>query len=190
VADVVAVLLKACPRLRVLSTSREPLHVEGEVVYQVLPMEVPELRRPASVGGRQAEALSLFVERARSALPGFELNAENSAAAARLCRRLDGIPLAIELAAAQMRVLTVLQIEEWLERQLDLPQITARRPARHQTMRATLDWSYEMLPEPQRVLLRRLSVFAGGCDLDAALEVTADGLLERQRVVDALVGLV
>src|SRR5262245_19527964 len=190
VADVVAVLLKACPRLKVLSTSREPLHVEGEVVYQVLPMEVPELRGPASVGRRRAEALSLFVERARSALPGFELNAENSAAAARLYRRLDGIPLAIELAAAQIRVLTVVQIEEWLERQLDLPQITARRPARHQTMRATLDWSYEMLPEPQRVLLRRLSVFAGGCDLDAAVEVTADGLLERQGVVDALVGLV
>ncbi|HKF17932.1 MAG TPA: LuxR C-terminal-related transcriptional regulator [Candidatus Dormibacteraeota bacterium] len=190
VADVVAVLLKACPRLRVLSTSREALHLDGEVVYQVPPMEVPELRRRASVRRGQAEALSLLVERARAALPGFELNAENAAAAARLCRRLDGIPLAIELAAAQLRVLTVLQIEEWLESQLDLPQITARRPARHQTMRATLDWSYEMLPESQRVLLRRLSVFAGGCDLDGAAEVTADGLVGRQRVVDPLVGLV
>ena len=190
VADVVSTLLKACPSLRVLATSREPLHLEGEVVYQVPPMEVPDLRRRAPAGRGQAEALSLFIERARAALPGVDMNSEDSAAAGRLCRRLDGIPLAIELAAAQLRVLTVRQVEKWLEGQLDLPQITARRPARHQTMRATLDWSYEMLSEPQRVLLRRLSVFAGGCDLDAGVEVTADDLLERQRVVDALVGLV
>ena len=190
VAEVVAMLLQACPRLRVLTTTREPLHLEGEAVYQVPPLELPEVRRPGPGGRGPAEALSLFVERARAALPGFELNAENSLAATRLCRRLDGIPLAIELAAAQLRVLTVSQVEEWLEGQLDLPEITARRPARQLTMRATLDWSHETLSDPQRLLLRRLSVFVGGCDLDAAVEVCSDDLLERPRAVDALVGLV
>jgi non-specific serine/threonine protein kinase len=190
-AAALAELLRACPELRVLATSREPLRIEGEAVYRVPPLSLPpeEPAEPGALLG--AEAVCLFVERARAALPSFELDAASSPAVADLCRRLDGIPLAIELAAAQLRALSVDQISDRLESRLDLPGVSVRdRPDRHATMRAAMDWSYGLLTEPERVLLRRLEVFTGGFDLEAAEAVCCGPPLAREHVLDALVGLV
>jgi predicted ATPase/DNA-binding CsgD family transcriptional regulator len=171
-------LLRASPDLRVLATSREPLGLEGEVVYQLSPLTQPE-------------AVTLFRERAQAAMPGFEVTADNQATVARLCRGMDGIPLAIEFAAARLRALSLDEIVEHLEGELELPSPSERgRPARQQTLRATMNWSYELLSEPERVLWRRLSVFAGGFDLAAAREVCAGDGLVAARVLEGIVGLV
>jgi predicted ATPase/DNA-binding CsgD family transcriptional regulator len=184
-------LLRACPELRILATSREPLRVQGEAVYQVPPLTLPDPREAAPERLAASEAVSLFCDRARASLPGFQLTAHNQAAVVQLCRYLDGIPLAIELAAVRLRALSVHQIVELLEDQLDLPSRTDHsRPARQQTLRATMDWSHELLEEPQRVLWRRLAVFAGGFELEAAERVCAGGSLDRDQVLDALVHLV
>jgi predicted ATPase len=190
-AGLVAALLRACAGLRVLATSREPLRLEGEAVYHVPPLGLPE---PGQVeAGRLAasDAVTLFVQRAQASVPGFELAAANRAAVAALCRYLDGIPLAIELAAVRLRALSVEQILERMEAELDLPVRTDHsRPARQQTLRATMDWSHGFLAEPERVLWRRLSVFAGGFELGAAEHVCGDATLPPGDVLDALVGLV
>jgi predicted ATPase/DNA-binding SARP family transcriptional activator/DNA-binding CsgD family transcriptional regulator len=165
-------LLGACPKLRVLATSREPLRVPGEVVRQVTPLPVPEPKDPALLtegGLRRLAATQLFLERAHRREEGSAFSGRGVRAVARICRRLEGIPLAIELAAARTAALSVEQIEERLEDSLKLL-TTGFRTAdpRHQTLRATLDWSYALLSEAERVLFRRLSVFAGGWTLEAA----------------------
>ena len=171
-------LLRAGPDLRVLATSREPLGLEGEAVYQLAPLAQPE-------------AVTLFAERAQTARPGFEVTAGNRATVARLCRTVDGIPLAIEFAAARLRALSLDEIVEHLESELELPSPSEHgRPARQQTLRATMNWSYELLPEAERVLWRRLSAFAGGFDLPAAREVCGGEDLASSRVLEAIVGLV
>jgi predicted ATPase/DNA-binding CsgD family transcriptional regulator len=171
-------LLRACPDLHVLATSREPLGLEGEVVYQLSPLVQPE-------------AVTLFRERAQAALPGFELTAANQPTVARLCRALDGIPLAIEFAAVRLRALSLDQIVERLEGELELPSPTGHgRPARQQTLRATMNWSHDLLAEPERVLWRRLSAFAGGFELEAAEAVCAGDALARSTVLAGVVGLV
>jgi len=175
-------LLRSCPELVVVATSREPLSLEGEVVYRVPPLGLPDLA--AAAGGAP-------IERAQASLPTFELTASNRLAVARLCRHLDGIPLAIEFAAVRLRALSVDQVLDRLERQLDLPGAgEGARPGRQQTLRATMDWSHELLAEPERILWRRLSIFAGGFTLDAAEEVCAGGALSREDVMGALIGLV
>ncbi|HXM58433.1 MAG TPA: LuxR C-terminal-related transcriptional regulator [Candidatus Dormibacteraeota bacterium] len=177
-AALVGRLLRASPELRVLTTSREPLGVEGEVVYQLTPLAQPE-------------AVTLFTERAQAALPGFELTAGNQGAVGRLCRTLDGIPLAIEFAAVRLRALSLDEIVEHLEGELELPSPTEHgRPVRQQTLRATMNWSYELLDEPERVLWRRLSAFAGGFELSAAQEVCAGGVVAAGRILAGMVGLV
>jgi predicted ATPase/DNA-binding CsgD family transcriptional regulator len=178
-AGLVGRLLRAAPDLRVLATSREPLGLEGEVVYQLTPLA-------------HAEAVTLFSERARAAMPGFEVTAANEATVARLCRTLDGIPLAIEFAAVRLRALSLDEIAEHLRDEVELPNPSDHgRPARQQTLRATINWSHELLSEPERVLWRRLSTFAGGFDLHAAREVCAgDDLLAPSRVLAGIVGLV
>src|SRR5262245_2423718 len=184
-------LLRACSRLVMLATSREPLGLEGEFVYRVPPLGLPDLAAAASGHPVVSEAVTLFRERARASLPTFEITSDNRLAVARLCRHLDGIPLAIEFAAVRLRALSVEQVLDRLERQLDLPSATElSRPARQQTLRATMDWSHELLTGPERLLWRRLAVFAGGFTLEAAERVCAGGGLESADVMGGLVGLV
>jgi DNA-binding SARP family transcriptional activator len=144
VAHLVEVLLRSCPKLRILATSREPLGILGEAVWAVSPLSLPGADEESTIEGlMRYEAIGLFVDRARSRLPDFELTKENAGAAVRVCRGLDGIPLAIELATARMGALTVEQVAERLENSLKLLSTGARTTEpRHQTMRATLEWSY------------------------------------------------
>ena len=169
-APVVAELLAACPDLGVLATSRERLRLSGEHEYPVPPLELPDPDRPTSADAlSRCAAVALFVERARAAKPGFGLGEENAAAVAEICVRLDGLPLAIKLAAARVKVLPPRAMLERLHRRLEVLVGGARdAPARQETLRRTLEWSHELLSEPERRLYRRLGVFAGGCSLEAA----------------------
>jgi predicted ATPase/DNA-binding CsgD family transcriptional regulator len=171
----VAQLLAACPGLKVLATSREPLHLSWEHEYPVAPLELPDLRHlPAAEGLADCPAVTLFLERVRVVKPSFVLTAENAASVAELCVRLDGLPLALELAAARSKVLTPEAILARLQERLDLLASNAwDRPQRHQTLRAALDWSYGLLEPAEQVLFRSLAVFVGGCSLDAAETVTS-----------------
>jgi predicted ATPase/DNA-binding CsgD family transcriptional regulator len=192
VAPLVNRLLDSCPSLRVLATSREALNVEGEVVRQVSPLSVPGTDRlPTVEEMTHYDAVRLFVDRARLRLQGFNLSPENVGAVADVCRKLEGIPLALELTAARMGTLSVGQISERLQDPLGLLSAGGRAAApRQQTLRATLDWSYELLSESERKLFGRLSVFVGGWTLEAAEAVaTSDGIEERD-VLNLLSGLV
>jgi len=169
-APVVAELLTASPGLKVLVTSREPLRLRGEHEYPVPPLPVPAAGQVAALEqpSRYA-AVSLFVERAATIRPGFALTSENAAAIAEICVRLDGLPLAIELAAARVRLLTPQAIVGRLDRRLPLLTGGARDlPARQQTLRDTIAWSHDLLDEPERRLFRRLGVFVGGWSLESA----------------------
>jgi predicted ATPase/DNA-binding SARP family transcriptional activator len=193
VVRLVDALLDSCPSLRVLATSREPLSAAGEVTWVVPSLTVPYSRQeaytPQELEGY--ESVRLFVERASQRDPSFELTPRNGQAVAQVCRRLEGIPLAIELAAARIGVLPVERIAERLDDSLRL--LTAgRRTAlpRQRTLRATLEWSPELLGEPERKLFGRLSVFAGGLTLEAAEAVGANNGIERHDVLDLLSKLV
>ncbi|GAC1316268.1 MAG: hypothetical protein NVSMB2_08930 [Chloroflexota bacterium] len=176
-ADLVATLLQRCPTLRVLVTSREPLDIDGEVIWRVAPLGIPAgAQQSVTRELLESPAVRLFVDRARAAEPDFTLLDENASAVASICIQLDGIPLAIEIAAALVRGLAPAQLAERLEQNPRLLARSARRSlARHQTLDAAVDWSYELLSESQRALLRRLAVFAGGWSLEAAENVCADG---------------
>jgi predicted ATPase/DNA-binding SARP family transcriptional activator/DNA-binding CsgD family transcriptional regulator len=192
VAHVLDTLLDSCPRLRVLATSREALGLAGEVVWQVPLLTVPETDRlPALEEMTRYEAVRLFVERARLRVPGFELTLENVPEVSNVCRKLEGIPLAIELAAARVGTLSAAQIAARLDDSLRLLTAGGRTTVpRQRTLRGTLDWSHELLSELERILFRRLSVFAGGWSLEAAeLIVSKDGIHEGD-VLDLLCGLV
>jgi non-specific serine/threonine protein kinase len=185
-------LIRACPHLRILATSPEPLGVPGEVTWPVPPLDVP----PAH-GGLQPErtesfaAARLSCDRARAALPEFEVTADNAKDVARVCQRLDGTPLALELAAAQIKVLTVGQIARRLNNALDLLTGGGRlAPARHQTLRAALRWSYQLLPEAEQRLFDRLSVLAGSFSLEAGESVCSGDGVERAWILDGLARLV
>ena len=184
-------LLGACPGLRVLATSREPLLIAGEVVYRVPSLAIPPPgARSADQVGRYAAA-QVFVDRARAAQPGFTLTAENAPLVARICARLDGIPLALELAAVRTRALPMQELATHLDESFRL--LTAgRRTAlpRQQTLRATIDWSYRLLVDPERALFRRLAVFSGGWTLEAAEAVCAGDSVEQADVADLLARLV
>ena len=191
-ADTVDRLLRGCPHVSVIATSREPLRVSGEVLSVLSPLTVP----PATVS-RQAratsafEAVELFVQRASAVRTGFELSDDNAAAVAGICRRLDGIPLAIELAAAQLYVMALDELQTRLDRRLDLLVGGTRdAPRRQQTLRATLDWSHDCLDQAERTTFRRLAVFAGGFTLRAAEAVCPDASIESGNVLQALRGLV
>jgi predicted ATPase/DNA-binding CsgD family transcriptional regulator len=183
-AEVAECLLRGCPQVVILATSREPLGVPGEVTWRV-----PSLSFPAAGAAGVAElagfeAVQLFVDRAGHARPGFELTGENAAAVAEICARLDGIPLAIELAAAQVRVLPAGQIAGALQDRLGLLAGGARTALpRQQTLEASIRWSYALLAEPERRLLQRLSVCAGGFTLEAAETIGADGPADAGQVL-------
>jgi predicted ATPase len=181
VAHLVEALLRHCPRLTVLATSREPLRVPGEVTWRVPSLSLPKLiDRSLADEPLEAEAVRLFSARAAQAAPGFELDDENAVAVAALCHRLDGMPLAIELAAARVSVMTPSQIVERLDDSLDLLSAGSRTAmTRQQTLRATLAWSFDLLDRGEQVLLRRLAVFAGSFGLEAAEDVCAGEPLDR-----------
>ncbi|GAA3241376.1 helix-turn-helix transcriptional regulator [Actinocorallia longicatena] len=185
-AELARRLLAACHRIRILTTSREPLRIPGENVWRVPPLEIPEPGQEAA----DAEAVRLFAARAGAARPGFVLDEAALPAVADVCRMLDGVPLALELAAARMRVLSVRQLSARLVDRFGLLSAGDRTaPSRQRTLRAAVDWSHDLLGEPERILLRRLSVFAGWT-IDPAERVCADALLPAATVLDALTALV
>jgi predicted ATPase/class 3 adenylate cyclase len=189
-ASVVAELLAACPSLGVLATSREPLRLRGEQEYAVPPLPLPDNGREPTAGvAWHSPAVSLFVQRARAIRPDFVLTDENAPAVAEICARLDGLPLAIELAAARVRLLAPEAMVRRLERRLPLLVGGARDlPSRQQALRDTIAWSHDLLEEHERRLFRRLSVFVGGWTLDAAEAVcNADGDLDVLAGVESLV---
>jgi predicted ATPase/DNA-binding SARP family transcriptional activator/DNA-binding CsgD family transcriptional regulator len=191
-ARLVAVLLDSCPRLRILATSREALSVAGESRWPVPALSVPDPRRSPTVGElERSESARLFAERARHRHPSFTMRSENARAVAEICRRLDGLPLAIELAAARVGTLSVQQISEKLEDSLKLLTVGDRTAVpRQRTLRGTLDWSHDLLSEPEQKLLRQLSVFAGGWTLEAAEAVGWSNDIEQGETLDLLSGLV
>lgn len=191
-ADLTGTLLLECPGLRILATSREPLGTPGETLWRVPSLAVPDLLHlPPLDRLTQFEAVRLFAERAAAARPGFQVTADNAGAVAQVCHRLDGIPLAIELAAAHVRALSVEQIAARLDDRLRLLTGGSRAALpRHRTLRAAMDWSYDLLTEPQRTLLARLSVFAGGWTLEAAEAVCAGDGIDAPEIVNLLTSLV
>ena len=174
-----------------IATSREPLRVRGETVWRVPPLELPAAADELAPGELAAhEAIRLFADRAAAVRPGFALDAGNCAAVVRLCRTLDGMPLAIELAAARVGALSVEQIAARLGDRFQLLASGDRTaPVRQQTLRAAVDWSYELLTEPEQVLLRRLAVFSGW-NLDMAEQVCGDEVIPPDRVLDLLAALI
>jgi predicted ATPase/class 3 adenylate cyclase/DNA-binding CsgD family transcriptional regulator len=174
-AALIVALLEACPGLTLLVTSREPIGVAGEVSWRVPSLSPTD------------EAVELFTDRARRTRSDFEISDDNAAVVAEICRRLDGLPLAIELAAARVRALSLTEILDSLHDRFRLLTGGARTAVRRQqTLRASVDWSHALLTEPERVLFRRLAVFLGGFDLDAAQAVAGGGDVQRYQVLDQL----
>ena len=190
-APVVAEVLTLGTRHKALVTSRGSLRLSGEREYPVLPLPLPEPDQAADPEtALQSAAVALFVERARTVRPDFALTSENAAVVTEICTRLDGLPLAIELAAAWIKLLTPAETLDRLERRLDLLTGGGRdRPSRHQTLREAIDWSYELLDPDEQVLLARLAVFAGGFTL-AAAEAIAGEQGDAMRVIEGLSSLV
>jgi predicted ATPase/transcriptional regulator with XRE-family HTH domain len=166
-------LLAACPRMHLLATSREPLDIADEVVYRLAPLALPERGATVLAAIAESPSVQLFVSRGRLALAGFALADDNAQAVAQICRRLDGMPLAIELAAARLNLLTTHQIAERLNDRFRLLTAGKRAEPRHQSLRLALDWSYDLLDRGERTLFARLSVFSGGWSVEA-LEAIAD----------------
>ncbi len=169
-AGLAAQLLQAAPRLKILATSRECLHISGETTLPVPPLTIPDPHQVISLKTlTMVEAVRMFIERAVAAQPAFQMTDHNAPAVAEICCHLEGIPLAIELAAARVRSLAVENIAEHIgDRFRILTGGDRTALPRHQTLRALIDWSYDLLGEPERVMLRQLSVFAGGWTLEAA----------------------
>ena len=192
IAPLVHAIMAVCPRVRILATSRGPLDVPGEVTWRVPPLGLPTPGEGMTVETlAQFDAVRLFVDRAIRARPNFGLTTENGPAVAEICSRLDGIPLAIELAAARAKSLTPQQILAGLEDSLRLLTGGSRLVMpRQQTLEASIAWSYELLASSERTLLRRLSVFAGGWDLESAESICSDESLPAMDVLDALEHLI
>jgi predicted ATPase/DNA-binding CsgD family transcriptional regulator/tetratricopeptide (TPR) repeat protein len=182
-------LLARAPTLRILATSRQPLRVAAETVWPVPPLKVPpaEVTDPLEI--MEYDAVRLFAERADAAAPGFTVRAGNASAVARICRALDGLPLAIELAAAWVRALSAEQIAARIsDRFLLLTGADRSAPARQQTLRATIDWSYDLLTDREQILLRRLSVFSDW-SLEMAEQICADDALPADDILDTITAL-
>lgn len=185
-------LLHACPRLRILTTSREPLNVTGETTFLVPPLSLPDPGQPLSAKALlQSEAIALFAERARAVQSKFQITPANASAIAQICWRLDGIPLAIELAAARVRSIGAEEIAARLDDRFQLLTSKSRTTLpRQQTLYASIDWSFDLLSETERTLFRRLAVFSGGWTLKAAEEVCAGNGLHLPDPLNLLTNLV
>ncbi|WKN60535.1 protein kinase (plasmid) [Rhodococcus opacus] len=190
-AELSTTLLRGCPQLRILATSREPLGIAGEAVRRVPPLTVPEPDRSPSLRGTpSSDAVTLFAERAAAALPTFALTDDNAGTVAQICHRLDGLPLPIELAAARVRALSPEQILQRLtDRYTLLSRSSRNTPTRQQTMRLCVDWSHELCNPTERLLWARLSVFAGSIELEAAEQICGSDL-DAQEVLDSFTSLV
>jgi predicted ATPase/class 3 adenylate cyclase/Tfp pilus assembly protein PilF len=190
-AQVVGMLLQVCPQLQILATSREPLGIPGENQYYVPTLTTPQMDAELLLEElSRTEAVRVFIDRAVMVRPAFKLTKANALAVAQICRRLDGIPLAIELAAARAKGLSVEQIAERLDDRFSLLSTGSRTALqRHQTLRATIDWSYNLLSEKERILLSRLSVFAGGWMLESATEVCLIVQIEERDILNLLLNL-
>jgi len=181
-------LLLRCPSVAVLATSRSPLDVAGELIWPVPPLS---MRRRSDAGdGAASDAARLFADRARQVQPRFELSEDAAGAVEAIVRRVDGIPLAIELAAARVRVLSAQEIADGLDDHLRLLRGGHRSDPRHQTIRVSLDWSHELLTDTERQLFGRLSVFSGGFDLEAVTVVCAGDAIVPDQILDDIQGLV
>jgi predicted ATPase/DNA-binding CsgD family transcriptional regulator len=194
IADLVHELITSCPQLRVIATSREPLRVRGETVWRVQPLSLPSRawlsREGAEPDTDAEEAVRLFADRAAAVRPGFALTEDNWPHVVQICRTLDGVPLAIELAAARIRALSVEQIAARLDDRFRLLASGDRTaPPRQQTLQAAVDWSFELLTPDEQTLLRRLSVFAGW-SLEMAEQVCADERIPEARILDLLAALI
>jgi predicted ATPase len=188
-ASEVAKLAESCPELRIVATSRTPLRIAAERVYPLAPLALPPSSDPDSTESPMAySAIALFVERARTTKGSFELTPENAGAVAAVCRRLDGLPLALELAAARLRLLSPEALLERLDHALQVLTSGSRDiPERQRTLRATIDWSHSLLEESEQRLFRRMAVFAGGCTFADVEAVCAD---PDEAVLDDLESLV
>ncbi len=191
-AGLARMLLEAGPDVRILASSREHLNIRGEATYPLPPLALPDAAAAPSLAAfAQGEAVRLFTHRATAAVPAFRVTDENAVALAEICRRLDGIPLALELAAARVRVMSVEKIAERLHDRFRLLAGGDRTALpRQQTLRALIDWSYDLLDDDERALFRRLAVFAGGFTLEAAEAVGAGGDIAAPDVLDVLARLV
>jgi len=189
-AALVDTLLKNCHQIKILATSREALGILGEVLYRLPSLRVPDTQQTLE-RFREYESVRLFEERAQLAQPDFKLTRENAASIAQICARLDGIPLAIELAAARVNILATAQIAERLDDRFNLLTGGSRTALpRQQTIRASIDWSWNLISEAERTLLRRLTVFAGGWTLEAAESVCSEAGIEPQQVFELMNQLV
>jgi len=188
-AQLANTLLRNCPNLKIIATSREPLGITGEAQYHVPPMALPDIQQLLEkILGY--ESVQLFEERARLVQGNFSLTMENASSITRICHRLDGIPLAIELAAARVNLLSTEQIALRLDESFNLLTGGSRITLpRHQTLRASIDWSWNLLSDPERILLRRLSIFAGGWTLDAAEVVCTGNDIGPNQVLDVMTQL-
>jgi len=191
-SPLVSQILAAAPQLTVLATSRERLHLYGEQEYPVYPLQLPDKDPLVSLEKLLSyEAINLFVQRAQLVQPDFELTVENAAAVVQICSQLDGIPLAIELAAARVNIFSTAQIASRLEDCFDLLSGGSRTALpHHRTIRASIDWSWDLLSDFERTLLRRLTVFAGGWTLEAAEAVCSAAGVEAQQVLELMTQLV
>lgn len=191
-ADLAETLLRSCPELRILATSRQALRLDGEATVAVQPLSVPDPDGPCNPADlARYESAGLLVERAAAVDPEFTLTDENCQVVARLCAALEGVPLAIELAVARLRVLSLSQILDRLTDRFGLLTSGARNaPARQQTLRALIDWSWDLCSDAERRLWARASVFSGGLELDAAEQICADDTLPAGTVLDLVASLV
>ena len=190
-ADTIAALLRSCPRLRILATSQTRLGVPGEASWPVPPLTVPEPEMADPRAAAEAESVRLFCDRATLARPGFGLTRENAAAVGEICRQLDGIPLAIELAAARVSALTVAQLAARLGNRFRLLTGGSRAALpRHRTLEAAIEWSHDLLSETEQVCFRRMAVFAGGCTIDAVEAVCPDDALPLEVVFETVTALI
>jgi predicted ATPase/class 3 adenylate cyclase len=184
-------LVRECPRLRILATSREPLGIDGEHVYRVPSLSLPPGEAEAADDIAASDAVRLFVERAQAQDPGFVLDDASARLVASVCRRLDGIPLALELAAARLSSMSLQQVSDRLDQRFRLLTGGSRNAMpRQQTLQAAVDWSFGLLTEPERDVLRRLSVFAGGFELEATEAICASGTVDTFDLLDLVGSLV
>ncbi len=190
IGEITEAVLRACPGVRIVATSREPLGVDGETVWSLGPLRLPDAGETDPVVAMESPAVRLFVARATSAQPGFRLTEATAAPVVEICRRLDGLPLALELAAARVRSMAPGDLADRLDGRFTILTASPRRDPRHQTLHATVAWSYDLLGHAEQALFARLSVFAGSFTVGDVERVCADGTVAVEAVTNVVAALV